>query len=169
MSSDDAKKGSTAVEPSKDPDALRAEIAEIRAELGDTVEALAAKADVKAQAQAKVDQTKEQFREKAVQAKEQIGHTADSLKAKATGRTAVLRERAEVGRVKAQASSERGKAALSRYAPWPQVAAGAAATLVVLVVGVRTVQARRAPTTVRARRAVAAAQVRQALRKAGRR
>ena len=64
MTSDDAKKGSTAVEPPKDPAALRAEIAELRADLGDTVEALAAKADVKAQAQAKVEQTKEQLREK---------------------------------------------------------------------------------------------------------
>ncbi|SHN48032.1 DUF3618 domain-containing protein [Cryptosporangium aurantiacum] len=148
MSSDDAKKGSTAVEPTKDPDALRAEIAEIRAELGDTVEALAAKADVKAQAQAKVEQTKDQLREKAVHAKEQIGHTAGSLRAKATDRTVQLRERPEVSRA---------KDTLSRYAPWPQVAAGAAATLVVLVLGGRKVRARRASST------------RRTLRKVGRR
>ena len=55
MTTDD-KKSTTAVEQGKDPDALRAEIDEIRADLGDTVEALAAKADVKAQAQAKVEQ-----------------------------------------------------------------------------------------------------------------
>ncbi|MFG1928391.1 DUF3618 domain-containing protein [Cryptosporangium sp. NPDC048952] len=117
----------------KDPDQLRAEIAEIRADLGDTVEALAAKADVKAQAQAKVEQTKQQVRDKVETTKVQL----DSLKAKAA-------ERTEVSRVKAQASTERGKQALSRYAPWPQVAAGAAATVVALVIGGRTLQARRA-------------------------
>lgn len=41
-----------------DPDQLRGEIAEAREELGETVEALAAKADVKAQAQQKVDEQK---------------------------------------------------------------------------------------------------------------
>jgi len=143
MTSDNAK---TASPPQKDPDALRAEIAEIRAELGDTVEALAAKADVKAQAQAKVEQKKEQLREKVGQTRAQLGQTAETLKSKAADRTGQLRERAEVGRVKAQASSARGKQALSRYAPWPQVAAGAAAVLVVLVIGGRQIQARRATT-----------------------
>ncbi|WP_035857396.1 DUF3618 domain-containing protein [Cryptosporangium arvum] len=110
----------------KDPDQLRAEIAEIRADLGDTVEALAAKADVKAQAQAKVRETVETT-------KVQL----DSLKTRAA-------ERTEVGKVKAQASAERGKEALARYAPWPQVAAGAAATVVALVIGGRKLRARRA-------------------------
>ncbi|GAA3453378.1 DUF3618 domain-containing protein [Dactylosporangium matsuzakiense] len=40
-----------------DPDALRAEIARTRAELGATVEALAAKADVKGRARAAADRT----------------------------------------------------------------------------------------------------------------
>ena len=151
MTSDNAK---TAAPSAKDPDALRAEIAEIRAELGDTVEALAAKTDVKAQAQAKVEQTKQQVREKVEQTKVQLGHTADSLKTKAAGRTGQLRERAEVGRVKAQASSDRGKQALSRYAPWPQIAAGALATAVALVIGGRTLRARRATPTQRALRKV---------------
>ena len=39
-----------------DPDQLRGEIADAREELGETVEALAAKADVKAQAKEKVDE-----------------------------------------------------------------------------------------------------------------
>ena len=147
MTSDNAK---TAASPPKDPDALRAEIAEIRAELGDTVEALAAKPDVKAQAQAKVEQTKQQVRDKVEHTKVQLGSTADTLKTKAADRTGQLRERAEVGRVKAQASSERGKEALSRYAPWPQVAAGALAVVVALVIGGRQVRARRATPTQRA-------------------
>ena len=49
---------------------LREEIEETRGELGDTVEQLSAKADVKAQAQAKVDETKHQAQAKAAQVKE---------------------------------------------------------------------------------------------------
>jgi hypothetical protein len=45
--------------PAADPDALRAEIARTRAGLGETVEALAAKADVKARAQEAVHSTVE--------------------------------------------------------------------------------------------------------------
>ncbi len=45
-----------------DPDQLRGEIADAREDLGDTVEALAAKADVKAQAKAKVDEHVEQVK-----------------------------------------------------------------------------------------------------------
>ena len=43
-----------------DPDQLREEIQDTREELGATVEALAEKADVKAQAQEKVDEVKAQ-------------------------------------------------------------------------------------------------------------
>jgi GTPase involved in cell partitioning and DNA repair len=127
MSADDKKSG-TAVEPPsdapKDAQALRAEIAEIRADLGDTVEALAAKADVKAQAQAKVEQTKEQFKEKAGQAKEQIGHVTGQLKAKAEEQTAQLR-------------------AKQQYRPWAQLAVSSVAALVLAAVGARTIQRRR--------------------------
>lgn len=93
--------------PAKNPDQLRVEIAEIRAELGDTVEALAAKTDVKAQARAKVEHTK-----------------------------------VRLGQV------------LSRYAPWPQLAAGAVVTVVALVISGRTLRARRAAPP-RRRRAMA--------------
>ena len=44
------------------PEQIRAEIDRTRAELGDTVEALAEKTDVKAHAQAKVEDVKEQAR-----------------------------------------------------------------------------------------------------------
>jgi ElaB/YqjD/DUF883 family membrane-anchored ribosome-binding protein len=43
----------------KDPEQLREEIEETRREMGDTVEALAAKADVKARVHDKVEATKE--------------------------------------------------------------------------------------------------------------
>jgi len=125
------KNSGTAVEPAKDPAALRAEIAEIRADLGDTVEALAAKADVKAQAHAKVEQTKEQLREKAGHAKEQLEHTTGQLRVKAGEQGGHLREKAEQGRT-----------TVLRYSPWPQVAVGAVA-LALAVLGGRAVRRRR--------------------------
>jgi hypothetical protein len=45
------------------PEQIRAEIDATREELGDTVEALAAKTDVKAQAKAKVEDTKAQVKQ----------------------------------------------------------------------------------------------------------
>jgi hypothetical protein len=49
--------------PAVDPDVLREQIEQTRAELGETVEALAAKTDVKAQAKAKLAEGKEQLRQ----------------------------------------------------------------------------------------------------------
>lgn len=46
------------------PEEIRAEIEETRAEVGDTVEALAAKTDVKAQAKAKVEEIKSNVRQR---------------------------------------------------------------------------------------------------------
>jgi phage-related tail protein len=152
MSPDDKKSG-TAVEPPKDAAALRAEIAEIRADLGDTVEALAAKADVKAQAHAKVDQTKEQLKEKAGQAKAQLEQTTGQLKAKAEVQTAqlrgkaeeqtvVLREKAGVAKEQARVRAEQGRGALARYSPWPQIAGASAAAMVLALIGGRAVRRR---------------------------
>jgi uncharacterized protein DUF3618 len=47
----------TSTDP-KDPEQIRAEIEATRQELGDTVEALAAKADVKAHARERIERTK---------------------------------------------------------------------------------------------------------------
>ncbi len=47
------------VEPAKDPEQIREEIEATRREFGDTVEALAAKTDVKAHVHDRVEQTKE--------------------------------------------------------------------------------------------------------------
>ena len=49
---------------SNDPDAIRAQIEATREELGDTVEALAAKTDVKAQARRRLDETKASLADK---------------------------------------------------------------------------------------------------------
>jgi uncharacterized protein YdbL (DUF1318 family) len=48
----------------RSPEEIRADIAQTREEVGDTVEALAAKTDVKAQAQHKVDEIKSNLRAK---------------------------------------------------------------------------------------------------------
>jgi len=50
----------------RSPEEIRADIKQTREELGDTVEQLAAKTDVKAQAQAKVDDVKRTASEKRV-------------------------------------------------------------------------------------------------------
>lgn len=55
-----------------DPEEIREQISQTRAELGETVEALAAKADVKAQVKEKVATAKEQAQEKAAAAKARI-------------------------------------------------------------------------------------------------
>jgi len=54
----------TAVRETRDPDQIEREIEETRKELGDTVEALAQKSDVKAQAKRKVEETKSTVAEK---------------------------------------------------------------------------------------------------------
>jgi Protein of unknown function (DUF3618) len=57
----------------EDAEALRAEIRETREELGETVEALSEKADVKARAKAKVDEGKERLGEAQQEAKTKAG------------------------------------------------------------------------------------------------
>ena len=59
------------VEPDS-PEAIRADIEETREELGDTVEALAAKTDVKARAEDKLDGVKQDARTKVDQVKEKV-------------------------------------------------------------------------------------------------
>jgi ElaB/YqjD/DUF883 family membrane-anchored ribosome-binding protein len=55
---EDAGPGRSAVGQTQDPEQIREQIEATREELGDTVEALAAKSDVKAQAKRKVEDTK---------------------------------------------------------------------------------------------------------------
>jgi cobalamin biosynthesis Mg chelatase CobN len=79
-----------------DVDALRAEIKQTRAELGETVQALAAKADVKARAKEQVEQTKQRVRAQAADAtgkvrdaallaSERVRHAAAQATASARG------------------------------------------------------------------------------------
>ena len=68
------KNGSSGGKP--DVDALRAEIKQTRADLGETVQALAAKADVKARAKEQVEQTKQKVRAQAAEATEKVRDAA---------------------------------------------------------------------------------------------
>ncbi len=63
-----------------DPEVLRAQIDETRAELGDTVEALAGKADVKGQIKETVEDKKEQVRERQDQASAEIKKVGERAK-----------------------------------------------------------------------------------------
>jgi hypothetical protein len=63
-----------------DTEALRLEIARTRAELGETVQALAAKADVKARAREQVEQTRQRVREQAAHFTDQIKGQGDTVR-----------------------------------------------------------------------------------------
>jgi len=68
------KNGSAPEKP--DAEALRAEIKQTRAELGETVQALAAKADVKARAKEQVEHAKERVRAQAAEATGRVREAA---------------------------------------------------------------------------------------------
>nr|WP_090343947.1 DUF3618 domain-containing protein [Mycolicibacterium malmesburyense]CRL75172.1 hypothetical protein CPGR_03455 [Mycolicibacterium malmesburyense] len=74
--------------PEPGPDAgvddIQADIEQTRHELGETVEALQAKMDVKTRAKEKVDETKEHARDKAAETKERVVERADTLRHTAT-------------------------------------------------------------------------------------
>lgn len=67
----------------KTPDEIRAEIEQTQQELGDTVEALAAKTDVKAQAQDRIATAKHQVTENVAAAKDTVTQRKDDFVAKA--------------------------------------------------------------------------------------
>ena len=69
---------SSAGDDARSPEEIEAEIAETREELGDTVGALADKADVKKQAKRKVEETKERAQEKVSAAAESAKQTFES-------------------------------------------------------------------------------------------
>jgi ElaB/YqjD/DUF883 family membrane-anchored ribosome-binding protein len=85
---------------STDPEQIRAEIEETRRELGETVAALSAKTDVKAQAQAKVEEVKASVEEKRDELREKkddlLGRarqaSPDSAVSAASSGTAKVRE-----------------------------------------------------------------------------
>ena len=78
----------------REPDQIRSEIEETREQLGETVEALAEKADVKGQAKAKVEETKQRFTRKAGDAKDKIaGASPEQAKGAASSAASTAQER----------------------------------------------------------------------------
>ena len=104
-----------------DPQQLRAEIEKTRAELGETVQELAAKADVKARAKQAAGDTADRLRQKLSTVKEQAGQ--------ATGAVA---QRASTA--KQQLAESDLPAPMRRPLPLAAIGAAAVAALVVLVV-----------------------------------
>jgi hypothetical protein len=74
---------SGAADAERSPEQIRTEIEETREEMGDTVAAVAAKTDVKAQAKAKVEDVKAQAKEKAEEAKGAAKELGEEAKAAA--------------------------------------------------------------------------------------
>lgn len=70
----------------RSPDDIRREIAAVRGDLGNTVEALAAKADVKGRARERVEEIKTGAREKASGAREKAPRGADPERVVAVAR-----------------------------------------------------------------------------------
>ena len=76
-----------------DPAALRAQIADTRADLGDTVEALAAKTDVKARAQEAASQAADTAKEKLSAVRDQAADLATTVSDKASSAAATVRDK----------------------------------------------------------------------------
>ncbi|WP_030489114.1 DUF3618 domain-containing protein [Micromonospora chokoriensis] len=96
-----------------DTEALREEIRRTRVELGETMEALAAKADVKARLKESAAQAKERLRDQAAQTASRV--------------------RGHAGVARAQAY-DKGELVRRNPVPWAAIAAGAVATVVVLMI-----------------------------------
>ncbi|MGC4848668.1 DUF3618 domain-containing protein [Micromonospora sp. DT15] len=111
-----------------DTEALREEIRRTRVELGETMEALAAKADVKARLKESAEQAKERMREQAAQ-------TVARVRGQAARGAGMARAQAyEKGElVRAQAYDKR-ELVRRNPVPWAAIAAGAVATVVVLMI-----------------------------------
>jgi ElaB/YqjD/DUF883 family membrane-anchored ribosome-binding protein len=82
----DTGRAGQAVDEQAEPEEIRREIDDTREGLGDTVEALAAKSDVKGQAKAKVEQAQGAVRENPLPAAVGAGVVAGFLLGRLTGR-----------------------------------------------------------------------------------
>ncbi|MEU4470361.1 DUF3618 domain-containing protein [Micromonospora sp. NPDC023888] len=111
-----------------DTEALREEIRRTRVELGETMEALAAKADVKARLKESAEQAKQRMREQAAQ-------TVARVRGQAVRGAGMARAQAyeKGGLVRAQAH-DKGELVRRNPVPWAAIAAGAVATVVVLMI-----------------------------------
>ena len=137
---------------SNDPEdeiaAVRAQVEQTREELGETVEALAYKADVKSRAHDKADEVKAKAQDAAEQVKAKVAPAAEQLKAKVGPSVGPAAEqvKAKAGPTAQQLKAKAGPTALQVRARAQQLAppvlAGAAFLLVALA---RAAPAPRAP------------------------
>jgi ElaB/YqjD/DUF883 family membrane-anchored ribosome-binding protein len=77
----------------KPPEEIQREIVETREELGDTVEAIADKTDVKTRAKKKAAQTRETVKAKAGEAQEKMSDASEQARQTATQAAQSVRER----------------------------------------------------------------------------
>ncbi|MBG6103615.1 DUF3618 domain-containing protein [Micromonospora vinacea] len=111
-----------------DTEALREEIRRTRVELGETMEALAAKADVKARLKESAEQAKERMREQAAQ-------TIARVRGQAARGAGMARAQAyEKGELVRAQAYDKGELVRRNPVPWAAIAAGAVATVVVLMI-----------------------------------
>ena len=137
------KNGSSA---SGKPDvaALRAEIAQTRTELGETVQALAAKADVKALAKEQIEETKARVRAQAAEATGKVREAAQLATGKVRGAAAQATDKAlntagqATGKVKESGALDRagdaGRQVRENPIPLAAVLAGLAAVVGVILI-----------------------------------
>jgi len=109
-----------------DVEALRAEIKRTRTELGETVQALAAKADVKARARQQVEQTKQRVMAQAAE----VGDRVRGAAHQAGGRARSAAEQAGSG----DGASGAGSLVRRRVVPASLVLAGAVALVGVILI-----------------------------------
>ncbi|MDQ3609427.1 MAG: DUF3618 domain-containing protein [Actinomycetota bacterium] len=123
-----AAAGAPPTDTDKSPEQLRSEIADAREDLGETVEQLAAKADVKARAHDAVEDAKGRAHDKVEERKGQVRQVADRVQATAQQKREEGISTDDV-RGAAQAGVEKAKAN-----PGLAIAAGVGAALLVILI-----------------------------------
>lgn len=139
-----AAAGTAAPAPPDDPQELQQEINRTREQLGQTVEALAAKTDVKARAQDKAAQLTGRLKGQAAQARQQAAERAARMQRQLAGKTAIPRRQAAAAAGKISAVTPgpvrravTKAAAAARQHRVPLAAATGAALAVCLVIARR--------------------------------
>jgi hypothetical protein len=120
--------------------ALRAEIAQTRSELGETVQALAAKADVKARAKERIEETKARVRAQAAEATGKVLDAAQLATGRVRGAAVQATDKARDTAVQARESGtldragEAGRQVRENPIPLAAVLAGLAAVVGVILI-----------------------------------
>ena len=118
------------------PEEIRRDIEHTREELADTAAALAEKADVKARAHEKLDETKVRAQETLDETKAKVSHRLDDARAKVTGTAGVAKDKAadatpqSVSTGAQQAAGSAVEAAKARPIPTVLIAGFAAGVVV---------------------------------------